>query len=198
MVGRSSAFGELEKIDLEYQPQAIVSSIMHLNEGYAQRLSQRYNCPVLDMYAMTEAGIIAVRDAHGHRVLPHDLFVEILDESGNRRESGQRGEITLSGGRNPFLPLLRYRTGDYAALKWIDGKRVLVDLFGREPIEYISDSGRVVHSMEIVRLMREFAVRKYELKAVEGGYQLNLDGDLDRRQLVAKLKLLLGSKLIED
>lgn len=197
-LGDPVAFGELEKIDLEYQPQAIVSSIMHLNEGYAQRLSQRYNCPVLDMYAMTEAGIIAVRDAHGHRVLPHDLFVEILDESGNRRESGQRGEITLSGGRNPFLPLLRYRTGDYAALKWIDGKRVLVDLFGREPIEYISDSGRVVHSMEIVRLMREFAVRKYELKAVEGGYQLNLDGDLDRRQLVAKLKLLLGSKLIED
>ena len=197
-LGDPVAFGELEKIDLDYQPQAIVSSIMHLNEGYAQRLSERYNCPVLDMYAMTEAGIIAAREANGHRVLPHDLFVEVLDESGNRCEQGQRGEITLSGGRNPFLPLLRYRTGDYAALRWIDGHRVLVDLVGREPVEYISDSGIVVHSMEIVRVMRQFPVRRYELQPVAGGYQLSLEGDFDRRALVAKLRQLLGSRLIES
>ena len=49
---------------------------------------------------------------------------------------GVRGEITLTGGRNPFLPLLRYRTGDFASLDTINGHRVLLGLEGREPVEY--------------------------------------------------------------
>lgn len=196
-LGDPVAFGALEQLELDHRPQAIISSIMHLNPAYANQLGQRYQCPVLDVYAMTEAGIIAVSDGQrGHRILAQDLFVEILDPLGNRLGEGERGEITLSGGRNPFLPLLRYRTGDYAALR-IDGpNRYLVDLCGREPVEYLSESGKVVHSMEIVRLMRAFPVRRYELKSVDSGYELWLEGCFDPSPIVAQLRQMLGSRLV--
>lgn len=196
-LGDPLAFGILEKMKLSYQPQAIISSIMHLNEGYAAHLRQRYNCPVLDVYALTEAGIVAVQNGHGHRILPPDLYVEILDEAGNRCLPGERGEITLTGGRNPFLPLLRYRTGDFASIKMMNGQRVLVNLIGREPVEYVSDTGQIIHSMEIVRLMRRFPVRRYELRPVDGGYELFLEGDLDRGEVVGALRHLLGDHRVK-
>jgi len=42
--------------------------------------------------------------------------VEIVGDSGAPLPSGEFGEIAVTGGRNPYLPLLRYRTGDFAAL----------------------------------------------------------------------------------
>jgi len=71
---------------------------------------------VLEVYALTEAGIIAVKSDRGHAILPHDLYVEVLDDDGVPCPEGVRGEVTLTGGRNPFLPLLRFRTGDFASL----------------------------------------------------------------------------------
>ncbi len=55
----------MEKLDLKHPPQAILSSILQLNDSYREKLSARYGCPVLDMYAMTEAGIIAVGAGSG-------------------------------------------------------------------------------------------------------------------------------------
>ena len=37
--------------------------------------------------------------------------------------AGERGEITLTGGFNFCLPLLRYRTGDFASLDFVRGSR---------------------------------------------------------------------------
>lgn len=193
-LGDPIAFRELERVDVAYAPQAIISSIMHLHQRYAEELKSRYGCPVLDVYAMTEAGIIAVSDGNGHRIIPHDLYVEILDGAGRRCPIGVRGEITLSGGRNPYLPLLRYRTGDYASLEVRGGVRVLCDLVGRELESYVAESGNIVHSMEIVRLMREFPVRRYSLQPTVDGYLMSYQGDLDRKLLESRLRKLLGNR----
>ncbi|MFO0940303.1 MAG: hypothetical protein U0930_05995 [Pirellulales bacterium] len=197
-LGDPIAFGAMERLELDHQPQAIISSIMHLNESYAKQLCERFRCPVLDVIAMTEAGIIAVNDGqYGYRILPHDLFVEILDSIGNRCAEGQPGEITLTGGRNPFLPLLRYRTSDFASLRIVNGQRYLVDFCGRASVDYLSETGRTVHSMEVVRLMRAYPVRRYELKAVDEGYQLWLEGCFDPLPIVAGLRQMLGNRIVE-
>lgn len=193
-LGDPIAFGALEQLELNDAPQAIVSSIMHLHEGYARQLTSRYGCPVIDVYAMTEAGIIAARDESGHRILAPDLFVEILDARGDRCPPGVRGEIVLSGGRNPFLPLLRYRTGDYAAIELLHGDRVLTELAGREPTSFLAESGAIVHSMEIVRLMRKHPVRRYELRSIEDGYTLLINGTVDQRALEQEMRNLLGNR----
>ena len=192
-LGDPIAFRAMEQIAVDYQPQAIISSIMHLNESYADHLRRKYGCPVIDLVAMTEAGIIAARTRHGHRVLPHDIFVEILDLNDRLCPPGVRGEITLTGGRNPFLPLLRYRTGDFAALDIIDGHRTLLNFAGREPVEYATASGRVVHSMEVIRLMRRYPIAHYALRNTsETDYELSIQGDVDRCAFEQEVRSLLG------
>jgi phenylacetate-CoA ligase len=190
-LGDPVAFGVMEQISIDYRPKVILSSIMHLSPMYANRLALKYDCPVLDMYAMTEAGIIAVGNESGHRIIPHDLFVEVLDERERRCAPGERGEIVLTGGRNPYFPLLRYRTGDFAALQIVDGRRILVGLEGRNQVEYPTPDGRVVHSMELTRLMRRYPVRRYELKTLgEYSYELHLLGDIDLKALASDLNEL--------
>lgn len=192
-LGDPVAYGVLEQLDIDYTPQAIVSGILHLSPRYADQLEQRYRCPVLDLYAMTEAGIIAAGTRDGHRILAHDLFVEILDDEDRRCSPGVRGEITLTGGRNPYLPLLRYRTGDHASLALIDGHRILIEFEGRQPVEYRSSDGRRVHSMELTRLMRRFPVHRYQMQEIrQQRYELLVRGDLDRETFEKEVAKLFG------
>ena len=65
-----------------------------------------YGVPVVDLYALTEAGIVAVGTDGEFEILPHDLYVEVLDEHDQPCPPGVRGEVALTGGRNPFCPLL--------------------------------------------------------------------------------------------
>jgi phenylacetate-CoA ligase len=134
MLGDPQAFAALGGVGIERPPLAMISCIMHLSDALATQLSARYGCPVIDLYALTESGIVAVKTPHGRAILPHDLYVEILDEHDQSCPSGVRGEVTLTGGRNPYLPLLRYRTGILPRLAWHEGRPKLVDLEGRQPL----------------------------------------------------------------
>jgi phenylacetate-CoA ligase len=193
-LGDPVAYGVLEQLDIDHTPRAIASGILHLSPSYADKLRQRYGCPVLDLYAMTEAGIIAAGTSVGHRILAHDLFVEILDDEDRRCPPGARGEITLTGGRNPFLPLLRYRTGDHASLALIDGHRVLIEFDGRQPVEYRASDGRQIHSMELTRLMRRFPVHRYQMHETgQQQYELRVRGDLDREIFEKAVAHLFGT-----
>jgi len=193
MLGDPQAFEALARVGIERPPQVLISSITHLSEALAQQLTVRYGCQVIDIYALTEAGIVGHRTPHGHAILPPDLYVEILDEHGDRCPLGTRGEITLTGGRNPYLPLLRYRTGDYASLAWHEGRPTLIDLEGREPVLFPVAGDRVVHSMEITRLLRRFPLVQYQLHQDEAGsFLFAYRGSVDEDQLRMALHDLLG------
>src|SRR5262249_24567435 len=114
--GDHFAFDELARLDLTARPKALISSATTLLPGQRARLEAHFGCPVIDMYALNEAGPVAYSRDAGHEVLPHDLYVEIVDDAGRPVEPGQRGEVVVTGGVNPNLPLVRYRTGDFAAL----------------------------------------------------------------------------------
>lgn len=194
MLGDPQAFEALANVGIENPPRAMVSSIAHLSDALAADLARRYGCPVLDVYALTEAGIVAVRTAQGHAVVPHDLHVEILDANDQPVPDGERGEVVLTGGRNPYLPLLRYRTGDFAALVRSAGRAVLVDLEGRKPVLFPVGGGRVVHSMEVTRLLRRFPLTHYHLhQAEDGGFRFSYRGPVRPDELVAALHELLNS-----
>lgn len=194
LLGDPQALAELEQVPMQRPPQAIISSIMHLSEGFARQLAARYGCAVLDLYALTEAGIVGVRTPHGHTILPHDVYVEILDEHDQPCPHGVRGEITLTGGRNPFLPLLRYRTGDYASLAWHQGNPVLVGLEGRQPVCFPCGD-RVVHSMEVTRLLRPFPLTQYQLHQDEqGGFHFRYRGAASPGELQDALRDLLKAE----
>ncbi len=167
----------LSELPLTHRPKALVSSATTLLPGFRETLETHFGCPVLNVYSMNETRFIAVAEADHWTLVPHDLYVEILDPQGHACAPGVRGEITVSGGRNPFLPLLRYRTGDYAALDFTGDVPVLVDFTGRPPVIFRALGGDFVHSLDISHVLRQFPLAQFALhQAADGSLCLRVRG----------------------
>ncbi len=198
--GDPLAFSALLALETTHRPAALVSTSMTLLPALRQRLIARFSCPVLDLYSMNEAGPIAVFDAEldGFVLLQPELNVEILRPDGSVCAAGERGEITLSGGFNFCLPLLRYRTGDFAALTQCAGVWLLRDLSGRAPVRYLTSSGAWLNNIDVTHALKAFALAQWTLmqrsnKALELAIQ-----PYRQRELLAienALRTLFGHKL---
>jgi phenylacetate-CoA ligase len=177
--GDPLAFDVLMNLPLRTKPRALISTSMTLLPTMRQRLENHFKCPALDIYSMNEAGPVAVADAAagGHLLLQARLYVEILDAAGKPLPSGQRGEVTLTGGFNPYLPLLRYRTGDHAALHFNGTEPVLIGLEGRPPVWFRSMKGEWFNNIEVTHALRPFAIPQYTLRQDrDGGLLLQFSG----------------------
>ncbi len=161
--GDPLAFVALSQLPLKTQPKALVSSAMTLLPGLQKELEDHFHCPVIDIYSMNESRLIAVRVEQSYHLIPHDLFIEILDPEGLPCAPGVRGEIVLTGGRNPFLPLLRYRTGDYAALEYVDQSPLLTNFEGRPPIFFLSNEGKIICSLDVSKAFQHLAIAQFSL-----------------------------------
>ncbi len=167
--GDPLAFAELARLPLQHRPKALISTAMQLLPGLRQELEARFGCPVIDLYAMNEAGPIAAATPAGHALLQTRLYVEVLDDEGQPCPSGERGEITLTGGFNPFIPLLRYRTGDYAGLAFAGSQPLLVGLEGRPPVVYRGAAGQSINNIDVTGALKSFALPCYQLHQSAGG-----------------------------
>lgn len=163
--GNPISLAALADLPLRTRPKAVLSGAMALGSGLRRRLEARFGCPVVDLYGITEAGLVAWRADDGpHRLLPRRLRVEILAPTGEPRPDGERGEITVTCGENPALPLLRYRTGDHAALaRSAAGETLLVGLEGREPVRYRSAGGEWVNSIELTHVLSPLDLTAWHL-----------------------------------
>ena len=153
----------LAELPLKHKPEALISSASTLLPGLKAELEQHFSCPVIDVYSMNESRFIAYDTGESWAIAPHDLFIEILDKSGQPCAPGVRGEIVLTGGRNPFLPLLRYRTGDFAALDFTRQTPSLVEFSGRPPVYFLATDGRIVPSLDINNALRQFPLAEFSL-----------------------------------
>lgn len=174
--GDPLAFAELMALPLTTRPKALVSTAMVLLPGLQKQLQDHFGCPVLDLYSMNECGPIAVKtnltsikNLSGFGLLQHHLYVEILDPQGNPCPPGIRGEVTLTGGFNFYLPLLRYRTNDYAALKWVGGRPVLVGLEGRPPTVFRALDGQIRNNLDVTGVLKPFALPQFTLHQFANG-----------------------------
>lgn len=188
--GDPLAFLELARLDIP-RPKALVSSAMALLPGLRKQLESHFQCPILDLYGLCEARCLAVDTGRGHEILTNDVFVEILDEDGNPAE---RGEIVLTGGRNPFIPLLRYRTGDTASLEMRGRTPVLVGLEGRQPVRFATPDGRLINNIDVTEVMKPLAVPQYHLhQDKEGRMVMRYEGEaVSERDVRSALEPLLG------
>ena len=166
LTGDPLSFAELLRLPLRTRPRALLSTSMMLLPAFRRELETRFGCPVLDIYSMNEAGPIAVGTEHGHALLQHRMFVEILAPDGRAAE---RGEITLTGGFNPWLPLLRYRTGDHAELKWHDGEWLLTGLEGRPPVTFRTATGDVLNNIEVTHRLQRLPLAQWTLHQQRDG-----------------------------
>ncbi|MDN2712256.1 capsule biosynthesis protein CapK [Janthinobacterium sp. SUN118] len=160
IAGDPISFAELLTLPMAHRPAALLSVSMMLLPGMRARLEAAFGCPVLDIYSLNEVGPVAVYDeqAGGHVLLQHGLYVEILDAAGRPVPEGTRGEITLTGGFNFCLPLVRYRTGDYASLAHGPHGPVLVGLAGRSPLRYKTIHGGWINNIDITHALKPLAI----------------------------------------
>lgn len=165
LAGDPISFRELLTLPLNIRPRALLSVGMMLSQGLRAALAARFGCPVLDLYSMNEVGPIAVfaPDLGGHLLLQNQLYIEILDPQGQPVPVGQRGEITFTGGFNFCLPLVRYRSGDFAALHWTAQGPVLTGLCGRQPVRFMLVSGEWINNIDVTHALGDLAVSQYSV-----------------------------------
>ncbi len=161
--GDPISFAELSRLPLQTRPKAIVSTAMTLLPGRRHRLEQHFGCPVIDIYSMNETGPIAVWLREAHVVLQKRLYIEVLDRDGFSCPSGVHGEVTVTGGFNPFLPLLKYRTGDWARLAFHGTQVLLEGLEGRPPVIFRGRRGQPINNIDVSTVLKPLLLVQYSL-----------------------------------
>jgi phenylacetate-CoA ligase len=169
LTGDPISFAEMMRLELPARPAALVTTSVALSPHLKERLARRYRAPVIDWYSMVETGPIGYGCplGHGYHLLPPDLHAEVLRADGTPVAPGERGEIAVSGGRNVFVPLFRYRTGDFGRMDYGpcpcgDPMPRLLDLEGRVPVLLRSADGTPVTTVDISRLLRAFPLLLHE------------------------------------
>lgn len=194
--GDPLAFAELAKLPLNARPKAIVSTAMALSQGLRKQLEERFGCPVFNLYSMNEIGPIGVENSEepgAFSLLQNKLYVEILDAAGRPCAPGERGEITVSGGFNRYLPLLRYRTGDFASLEFRGQTPVLRNIEGRAPVVFRSQNGQRINNIDVTLALWPLAITQFCLhQNADASLKFTLRGNADLAQVRAKILALFG------
>ncbi|HAE38142.1 MAG TPA: CoF synthetase [Candidatus Riflebacteria bacterium] len=165
LTGDPFTFLALASLAPVIHPKALVSSAMSLGAGLRSRLEKQFGCPVYDIYSLTECRMIGVSKSPGiYRLIRPELYVEILHPDNDTPViDGGRGEITVTGGINPFLPLIRYRTGDYGCLRHSADAIEICEFEGRPPTVFLAADGGFVNNVDVSRAMGEFALAGFSL-----------------------------------
>lgn len=119
-------------------------------------MAETWSAPLVDLYALRETSLVAAalpdaaaRDAHV--LVNRQVHVDTVDAHGRQLPEGRRGGIVVTVDENPYLPLIRYRTGDYAALRHGPDGPELVGLEGRAAVRYRDAAGAYRPSVEATR-----------------------------------------------
>ena len=104
----------------DLRPKAVLLSADYVPESIYPLLEEIWGCRVLSHFGMTETCFGCAVESMLHRGMylrRNELYAEVIDpESGKPLPAGERGELVLTTLRREAMPLIRYRTGDYARL----------------------------------------------------------------------------------
>ncbi len=85
-----------------------------------KRIEQNTGCETFLHYGATESGLGGGVECEAHdgcHIRESELLVEIVDpETGFQRKDGELGEVVITTLGREAMPLIRYRTGDIAAI----------------------------------------------------------------------------------
>jgi len=102
----------------------------------------------------------------------------------------------LTGSLNPFLPLLRYRTGDHAALAPPDAGAPprLLGLEGRATVAFRGADGRTLHGIDVTGALRDLPLPFLSLRQhADGSMRLRTRCDGETlEQVESALRELFG------
>lgn len=133
-------------------------------------LERSFAAPVANGYGSREGGFVAHQcPAGGMHISAEDILIEILDEQGQPLPAGQVGEIVLTHLASKDFPLIRYATGDRAALEpapCICGRSLplMREIEGRSTDFIIACDGTPMHGLALIYILRELPyVRQFRI-----------------------------------
>ncbi|WP_228515242.1 AMP-binding protein [Agreia pratensis] len=180
-------------------PLVIFSGAMGLSGALRADLVAAYGCPVIDIYGLHETRPIASSaDGGPFVVLGRRVHVEIVDDHGLPVPQGERGEIVVTAGENPLLPLVRYRTSDFGRLVEVDGRLAIADLEGREATTFLAKDGSRVSCVDLTQQLQAAGAHGWSVtQDASGGVEAVIArGDAGR--IAAALEALLGQPVTVD
>lgn len=155
---------ELAAAGLDLRPVAVVNGATHVTPAVRAAVRAAWDAPLVDLYGLRETGpVAAALDDGDHVVVDRRVHVEVLDPAGAPVPDGVRGEVVVTVDENPYLPLLRYRTGDHAALRRDARGTVLVGLEGRAPVRFADAAGRWRPSVDATQVLQAAGLLAWHL-----------------------------------
>jgi phenylacetate-CoA ligase len=152
------------------RPLALISGAMALSLPLRRDLEVTYGCPVIDVYGLHETRPVAASaDGGPFVVLDRRVHVEVLDDAGSPVPPGHRGEIVVTAGENPLLPLVRYRTGDFGRLVEVAGRPAIADLEGREATRFVALDGSLVPCVDLTQHLQAGGARGWAVHQASDG-----------------------------
>lgn len=175
------------------RPLVIFSGAMGLSAALRAELVAAYGCPVIDIYGLHETRPIASSaDGGPFVILDRRVHVEIVDERGLPAARGERGEIVVTAGENPLLPLVRYRTSDYGTLVEVDGRAAIADLEGREATTFLAADGSRVACVDLTQQLQSAGAHGWSVTQDATGGVEAVVARGDARRIATTLEALLG------
>ncbi len=165
------AYIELMQVAPESRAGALLTTSLSLEPTLRARLETHFKAPVVDVYSLNETGPVGYSSPEYPQFfqqLPHDVYIEIVDADGRCLPDGEIGDLLVSGGRNPYLPLLRYRTGDRARIVSRTGGRgdaaLLFELIdGRKLTIFYGAANRRINPIDLSRILRRYPVVQHQV-----------------------------------
>lgn len=123
VVGYPSSLATVSRLSTQAKialpkPTMIMTTAETLTDAQRSDIETAFQCRVTDQYGSTEMShFVAQCPLGSYHVHSEHGIIEVLDSSGSACESGELGEVVVTGLVNVTMPLIRYRIGDRAALQ---------------------------------------------------------------------------------
>ncbi|GII94410.1 hypothetical protein [Sinosporangium siamense] len=106
LVRKAVAWGLWESFPM---PASIVTAYEYTPANVRAYLERHFDCPVVDLFGSTELGYMFYSDRHG-RYVPHldKMSLELIPVV----PGSEIHSLIVTSVRNPYMPLIRYRSGD--------------------------------------------------------------------------------------
>jgi phenylacetate-CoA ligase len=182
---------------------AIFTTAEPLLDFQRRELEAVFECPVAVEYGARDAGQMADEcPSHSLHIPAETTFLE----TEGRREDGL-GEILVTNLYSSAMPIIRYRTGDVGELD--DGQcrcgrtlPILKRVEGRRTDFLITPSGRILHALSVIYVLREIdAVKEFQVTQ-EVVDHVRVDvvvepafSSRDRETIERRLRTLLGDEV---
>lgn len=94
----------------------IILESENIYQAHVEYIKEFFQCSVCHYYGHTERLVFGgnCRVSEGYHIHPQYGVLEVVSEEGTWVREGEEGEIVATGFDNLVMPLIRYRTGDYA------------------------------------------------------------------------------------